>query len=255
MLHLRPGDHLGVQVEVIGDHARRAEPGLRHFTAVRSVQIERLEQAFARSSGASRMKPVRPSSTISGTEPADVATTGVPQARASIITKPNGSDHWIGFSNAVAAPSSSNLPASSSSPTYSTPSPSSGSTLVSKYSNSASSRIFAAIFNGTPAIRADLDGFARTFVRRHPAQESDVAAVTGTHRDVVDIQTVVDDPADMDAFGCRCLVTRDSDDGGVVLHALEEQIRSRLERTVVRGDNRNWLGGGGTGARRSCDRE
>ena len=46
------------------------------------------------------MKPVTPSSTISGTEPQRQAMTGVPQAMASIITRPNGSGQSIGNSSA-----------------------------------------------------------------------------------------------------------------------------------------------------------
>ena len=50
----------------------------------------------------STMKPVTPSSTPSGTEPRLNAITGVPQAIASIITRPNGSGQSIGTSSAVA---------------------------------------------------------------------------------------------------------------------------------------------------------
>ena len=57
----------------------------------------------------SRTNPVMPSSTISGTDPHGVATTGVPQASASIITIPNGSGHAIGLSRQVAPASSSQL--------------------------------------------------------------------------------------------------------------------------------------------------
>src|SRR5829696_2766046 len=42
--------------------------------------------------------PTSPSSTISGAASMAVATTGVPQARASAITSPKGSSHWIGNS-------------------------------------------------------------------------------------------------------------------------------------------------------------
>ena len=50
------------------------------------------------------MKPVRPCSTTSGTEPQRQAITGVPQAMASIITRPNGSGQSIGNSRAAALP-------------------------------------------------------------------------------------------------------------------------------------------------------
>jgi hypothetical protein len=44
----------------------------------------------------STMKPVTPSSITSGTEPQRYAITGVPQAIASIITRPKGSGQSIG---------------------------------------------------------------------------------------------------------------------------------------------------------------
>jgi hypothetical protein len=49
------------------------------------------------------MKPVTPSRTTSGTEPRRKATTGVPQAMASIITSPKGSSHRIGKMRQCAA--------------------------------------------------------------------------------------------------------------------------------------------------------
>ena len=48
------------------------------------------------------MKPVTPCSMTSGTEPRLNAITGVPQAIASIITRPKGSGHAIGASSAIA---------------------------------------------------------------------------------------------------------------------------------------------------------
>jgi len=48
------------------------------------------------------MKPVKPSSMTSGTAPRLKAITGVPQAIASIITRPNGSGQSIGASKATA---------------------------------------------------------------------------------------------------------------------------------------------------------
>ena len=47
------------------------------------------------------MKPVTPSTMISGTEPRRSAMTGVPAAIDSIITSPNGSGQSLG--NSVAA--------------------------------------------------------------------------------------------------------------------------------------------------------
>src|SRR6266705_265067 len=49
----------------------------------------------------STMKPVKPSSMISGTEPRLYAITGVPQAIASIMTRPNGSGQSIGTSSPI----------------------------------------------------------------------------------------------------------------------------------------------------------
>jgi hypothetical protein len=63
-----------------------------------------------------------------GCRPHLVVTTFVPLARASIVTRPNGSGQWIGSSRAGADCSSPNLGSRSTSPTYSTSPPSSGST-------------------------------------------------------------------------------------------------------------------------------
>ena len=67
------------------------------------------------------MKPVTPCSTTSGTEPLRKAITGVPQAIASIITRPNGSGQSIGMSSAIAPPRNADFCASSISPMYSMP--------------------------------------------------------------------------------------------------------------------------------------
>jgi ATP-binding cassette, subfamily B, bacterial len=50
----------------------------------------------------STMNPARPSSTTSGTEPRLNAITGVPQAMASIMTRPNGSGQSMGTKRAMA---------------------------------------------------------------------------------------------------------------------------------------------------------
>ena len=65
------------------------------------------------------MKPVSPWSTISGTEPQRQAITGVPQAMASIITRPNGSGQSIGNSSAWALPRNADFSLSPISPTNS----------------------------------------------------------------------------------------------------------------------------------------
>ena len=68
----------------------------------------------------STMKPVTPSSITSGTEPRLNATTGVPQAIASIITRPNGSGQSIGNSSAFAPDRNAGFCASLISPMNST---------------------------------------------------------------------------------------------------------------------------------------
>ena len=59
----------------------------------------------------STTKPVTPSVITSGTEPRRKATTGVPHAIASIITRPNGSGQSIGKSTPCARPRNASLAA------------------------------------------------------------------------------------------------------------------------------------------------
>ena len=61
------------------------------------------------SSMVSTIAPVTPSSTISGTEPQRNARTGVPQAMASIMERPNGSGQSTGNSSACASPRNCSL--------------------------------------------------------------------------------------------------------------------------------------------------
>ena len=68
------------------------------------------------SSTLSTTKPVTPWSMTSGTEPQFQAMTGVPQAIASIITRPNGSAQSMGNSSAAALPRNSAFSASPISP-------------------------------------------------------------------------------------------------------------------------------------------
>ena len=68
------------------------------------------------SSIVSTITPVTPWSMISGTEPQRKASTGVPQAMASIIDSPNGSGQSIGNSSARASPRNSLLARSLISP-------------------------------------------------------------------------------------------------------------------------------------------
>jgi hypothetical protein len=70
------------------------------------------------------MKPVTSSSITSGTEPRLNAITGVPQAIASIMTRPNGSGQSIGTSRTIAPLRNSDFCSSVISPMYSTLRPS-----------------------------------------------------------------------------------------------------------------------------------
>ncbi len=97
------------------------------------------------------MKPVTPSSTISGTEPRLNAITGVPHAIASIITRPNGSGQSIGISRAVAPDRKPGFCLSLISPIISTPGTSSSWRMFcSKYTLSATSTLAASLI-GMPA--------------------------------------------------------------------------------------------------------
>jgi hypothetical protein len=76
------------------------------------------------------MIPVTPSTTTSGTDPRRIATTGVPHAIASIMTRPNGSSQQIGNSITQARDSRSRLAIASATPKISTSLPSRG--LISR---------------------------------------------------------------------------------------------------------------------------
>ena len=72
----------------------------RRATSARHVR--RSMRSIARTASASAGRsvhryPVSPSVMISAAAPRGVVMTGVPVARASIMTRPNGSGHWIGF--------------------------------------------------------------------------------------------------------------------------------------------------------------
>ena len=76
--------------------------------------------AATASSSVSTTNPDTPSRITSGTEPQRNATTGVPHAIASIITRPNGSGQSIGNSSAAAPPRNAFFWSSPISPTNST---------------------------------------------------------------------------------------------------------------------------------------
>jgi hypothetical protein len=75
--------------------------------------------------------PVTPSATTSGTDPRRRAITGVPQAMASTMTRPNGSSQRMGTIRQRALASSSFLVGPSASPIHSTPVPTWGRMTVS----------------------------------------------------------------------------------------------------------------------------
>ena len=91
-------------IELTGSSSRHARGGEalprtpRGTRAGRADATRRSPRPPARRS--STTKPVTPSSRTSGTEPPRNATTGVPHASASIITRPNGSGQSIGNSSA-----------------------------------------------------------------------------------------------------------------------------------------------------------
>ena len=90
--------------EVILGHSCCRETTLKFCTDACRSTVARFRIALTASASLSTIKPVTPSSTISGTEPRLEAMTGVPQAMASIITKPKGSGQSIGKIRAEAFP-------------------------------------------------------------------------------------------------------------------------------------------------------
>ena len=97
---------------------KRVSNSLRH--AAREV-LSIFLTAFTRSSNSLAMMLLTPLRKTSGTEPQGRATTGVPQASASIIARPNGSGQSIVNIRASALPRKSFFCASLISPMYSTP--------------------------------------------------------------------------------------------------------------------------------------
>ena len=126
-----------------------------------------------------------PSSTISGAAPRGVATTGVPDASASIITMPNGSCHAIGLRRQTASPRSSCFVAPATSPTNSMSPPSSGRTCSSKYSCSGCSRSFAGDLERYAGLGGDADGGVHALVRAHPPEEQRIAALAAADGELV----------------------------------------------------------------------
>ena len=84
-------------------------------------RLDARSTALTASSSEVTMKPVTPWSTISGTAPQRHATTGVPQAMASIMTRPNGSGQSMGNRTAAALPRNVDFSLSPISPRNSIP--------------------------------------------------------------------------------------------------------------------------------------
>jgi hypothetical protein len=97
------------------DTEKRRSKVSRHFR--RSMVVD--AAAFTASSIVSTTKPSTPCVITSGTEPWRYAMTGVPHARDSIITSPNGSGQSMGKIRAPALPRNSLFSPSPISPTYS----------------------------------------------------------------------------------------------------------------------------------------
>ena len=99
-----------VEVDVGAGHHRRGEARARRPRGPGAGRASRRRRTAATaSSSEATTKPVTPSSTTSGTEPRRQATTGVPQAMASIMARPNGSGQSIGNRSAAASPRNAGL--------------------------------------------------------------------------------------------------------------------------------------------------
>jgi hypothetical protein len=100
------GDHAAVEGEVVGGHTVGGEPLLGGLPALCPVDladavkcVDEVGLSAADEAGDAVVDDF-------GTAPHGVATTGVPQARAPIITTLNGSGHRPGLSRRTAARSS-----------------------------------------------------------------------------------------------------------------------------------------------------
>lgn len=109
-----------------------------------------------------------PSTTISGAAPSGRVITGVPQAAASVNTRPKGSGQSMGHTTARARPRSATFTAWGGCSITCTSSESRGRTTCSQYAHSSGSSRFTIIMSGSPALRATsiatsgpLSGFTR----------------------------------------------------------------------------------------------
>ena len=103
-------DELSIDGQVVARHAGGVEPLDESLPAKRGGPARPLRRPPATAPWtSSTTNPVTPSIITSGTDPRRKATTGVPHAIASIITRPNGSAQSIGNSRRRASPRNASL--------------------------------------------------------------------------------------------------------------------------------------------------
>ena len=123
----------------------------------------------------STMKPVTPSSTISGTAPRLNAITGQPQAMASIMTMPKGSGQSMGTSKAMAPLRKFCFCASSISPMNSTPGCGEKGRDILAEVIFVGAIDFCGDFQRQPAAAGDVNGDVRALLRRDATEKSEIA--------------------------------------------------------------------------------
>ena len=156
---------------------------------VRSSSDTRLTEPIAPATSSTR-KPETPSSMISGSAPIRQAMIGVPAARLSTATSPNGSCQRSGITIARALPRSRQRSSRSNGPRYSTSLEQAANTFVSKNSRCRSSAI-PARRNGRPAARAV--SMARSGPFREPCGRRDeIATVAIPDRDLTRPEAIGD---------------------------------------------------------------
>ena len=185
-----------------------------------------------------RTNPVSQSSTISGTAPWGVATTGVPQARASTITMPKGSGQATGLSRQRGTAEELQLLGAVE--------------LAQVLDVAPQVRAHAGVEVGLLVRLAELGGDLQRYpggvgqvsgdvhalLGGHAPQERGVPAVAGAHRVRLDVHTVVDDRRDRRRPRGRRLVAGDRDDRHLVGQRGVELAEVTLERAVVGRDDR-----------------
>src|SRR5215216_2793132 len=195
--------------------------------------------AAAISSTEETMNPVSPSATTSGTDPLRQAPTGVPQAMASVMTRPKGSAHWIGKARAAAWLSRSAFCSWGHSPWTSTSSPRIGSTC------SGPVAALALVLGGDthhqppPGPPGRLDGQVRRLLLVGPAEEEHVVVLVLAQGIAVHRDAVVDHPAPAQVLrGHGALALGDGHEPVLAGHPAVEHVRLLGERPVQGVDGR-----------------